>query len=96
MTSLTSGARFGAPSGTDVEAVFADASIDGVVVASPTPTHVDLMTRAVRAGKAVLCEKPIDLDLGRVDACWAAIGDAAQAATASGARNRTRDMGAGR
>ena len=28
---------------------------------------------AVRAGKAVLCEKPIDLDLARVDACWAEI-----------------------
>jgi myo-inositol 2-dehydrogenase/D-chiro-inositol 1-dehydrogenase len=28
----------------------------------------------VRAGKAVLCEKPIDLDLGRVDACRAEIG----------------------
>ena len=30
--------------------------------------------RAVRAGKAVLCEKPIDLDITRVDACRAAIG----------------------
>jgi myo-inositol 2-dehydrogenase/D-chiro-inositol 1-dehydrogenase len=29
-----------------------------------------LLTRAVRAGKAVLCEKPIDLDLARVDRCW--------------------------
>jgi myo-inositol 2-dehydrogenase/D-chiro-inositol 1-dehydrogenase len=41
-----------------------------VVIASATPTHVDLLTRAVRAGKAVLCEKPIDLDLARVDRCW--------------------------
>ena len=45
-----------------------------MVVASPTPTHVHLLTRAVRAGKAVLCEKPIDLDLARVDACRAEIG----------------------
>ncbi len=63
------GARFGAEWGTDVDAVIEDPSIDAVVVASPTPTHVDLLTRAVRAGKAVLCEKPIDLDLARVDAC---------------------------
>jgi myo-inositol 2-dehydrogenase/D-chiro-inositol 1-dehydrogenase len=35
---------------------------------------VDLLTRAVRAGKAVLCEKPIDLDLARVDACRVEIG----------------------
>jgi myo-inositol 2-dehydrogenase/D-chiro-inositol 1-dehydrogenase len=32
-----------------------------------------LLTRAVRTGKAVLCEKPIDLDLARVDRCWAEI-----------------------
>ena len=68
------GERFGAEWGTDVDAVIEDPSIDAVVVASPTPTHVDLLTRAVRAGKAVLCEKPIDLDLARVDACRGEIG----------------------
>ena len=68
------GEQFGTAWGTDVEAVIDDPSIDAVVVASPTPTHVDLLTRAVRAGKAVLCEKPIDLDLARVDACRAEIG----------------------
>ena len=50
-----------------------DPSVDAVVIASATPTHVDLLTRAVRAGKAVLCEKPIDLDLARVDRCWVEI-----------------------
>ena len=54
--------------------VIADPGIDGVVIGSPTPTHVDLLTAAVRAGRAVLCEKPIDLDIGRVDACWAEVG----------------------
>jgi myo-inositol 2-dehydrogenase/D-chiro-inositol 1-dehydrogenase len=68
------GNRFGVDWGTDVDVVLGDPSIDAVVVASPTPTHVDLLTRAVRAGKAVLCEKPIDLDLARVDACRAEIG----------------------
>ena len=68
------GERFGAPWSTDVDAVLGDPAIDAVVVASPTPTHVDLLTTAVRAGKAVLCEKPIDLDIARVDACRAAIG----------------------
>ena len=68
------GTRFGAPWSTDVDTVIGDPTIDAVVVASPTPTHVDLLTRAVQAGKAVLCEKPIDLDLGRVDACRADIG----------------------
>jgi myo-inositol 2-dehydrogenase / D-chiro-inositol 1-dehydrogenase len=50
--------------------------VDAVVVASPTPTHVDLLTRSVLVGKAVLCEKPIDLDIARVDACWERIADA--------------------
>ena len=68
------GEQFSAPWSTDVEDVLGASSIDAVVVASPTPTHVDLLTRAVRAGKAVLCEKPIDLDITRVDACRAAIG----------------------
>jgi myo-inositol 2-dehydrogenase/D-chiro-inositol 1-dehydrogenase len=70
------GSQYGAAASTDADAVLADGSVDAVIVASPTPTHVDLLTRAVRAGKAVLCEKPIDLDIARVDACWAEIGAA--------------------
>ncbi|MEO5832243.1 MAG: inositol 2-dehydrogenase [Nakamurella sp.] len=67
--------KFGATSGSDVDSVFSDDSIDAVVIGSPTPTHVDLVSRAVLAGKAVLCEKPIDLDIARVDACWEQISD---------------------
>lgn len=68
-------ARFGAVATADVDAVIADPSIDAVIIGSPTPTHVDLLTRSVLAGKAVLCEKPIDLDIARVDACWEQIKD---------------------
>ena len=64
-------ARHGGIATTDPQVVFDDDTIDAVIIASPTPTHVELLTRAVRAGKAVLCEKPIDLDLARVDACAA-------------------------
>src|SRR5215470_17136005 len=59
----------GTPTG-DAGVILGDPGIDAVIVASPTPTHVDLLTASVLAGKAVLCEKPIDLDLARVDACW--------------------------
>lgn len=45
------------------------AGVDAVLIASPTKTHVDLITQAVEAGLAVLCEKPIDLDIDRVEAC---------------------------
>ena len=66
-------ARYGALPTQDADVILDDPGIDAVVIASPTATHVDLLTAAVRAGKAVLCEKPIDLDLARVDACQAAL-----------------------
>jgi len=43
----------------------ADPAVDGVIVASSTDTHLDYARRAIAAGKAVFCEKPIDLDLAR-------------------------------
>jgi myo-inositol 2-dehydrogenase/D-chiro-inositol 1-dehydrogenase len=60
--------QYGAVPTQDAEVILGDESIGAVIVASPTATHVDLLTASVRAGKAVLCEKPIDLDLTRVDA----------------------------
>jgi myo-inositol 2-dehydrogenase/D-chiro-inositol 1-dehydrogenase len=42
---------------------------DAVLIGSPTPTHVDLILQAVAAGKPVLCEKPVDLDLARAEQC---------------------------
>lgn len=41
--------------------------IDAVVVAAPTPTHLELIEICVERGIPVLCEKPIDLNLQRVD-----------------------------
>lgn len=52
----------------DADAAFADDRIDGVVVASSTDTHADLVVRAADAGKAVFCEKPISLDFAKVEA----------------------------
>ncbi len=43
--------------------------IDAVVICTPTDTHADLIERFVRAGKAVFCEKPVDLSIDRVKAC---------------------------
>lgn len=58
-----------------VDDIMADPEIDAILIGSATPTHVDLITAGVRAGKKVLCEKPIDLSLARVDQCWADIKD---------------------
>jgi myo-inositol 2-dehydrogenase/D-chiro-inositol 1-dehydrogenase len=54
-----------------------DPSVDAVVIASATPTHTELLRASVLAGKKVLCEKPIDLDMTRIDAAWEAIKDKA-------------------
>ena len=58
---------------TTPEDVFGDDEIDAVVVASVTSTHADFIEQAVAAGKPILCEKPIDLDIQRVRACRANI-----------------------
>jgi myo-inositol 2-dehydrogenase / D-chiro-inositol 1-dehydrogenase len=65
--------RYGAVTAPTADTAMDDPTVEAVVIASATPTHVDLLTRAVRVGKAVLCEKPIDLDLARVDRCWTEI-----------------------
>lgn len=51
------------------EAVLASSDVDAVLIATSTPTHADLLEAAVAAGKPILCEKPIDLSLARVNAC---------------------------
>jgi myo-inositol 2-dehydrogenase/D-chiro-inositol 1-dehydrogenase len=66
-------AELGVHAAPNAEAVFADRAVEAVLIASPTDTHVPLITAAARAGKAVLCEKPIDLDIARARACWAEI-----------------------
>ena len=55
------------------EAVLADASIDAVVIASPTDTHSDLIHRAAQAGKHIFCEKPVDLSVARAADCAAVV-----------------------
>jgi myo-inositol 2-dehydrogenase / D-chiro-inositol 1-dehydrogenase len=63
----------GARRAAEVDQILGAADVAAVLIASPTDTHLDLLVRAVEAGKAVLCEKPIDLDLAKVDASWGRI-----------------------
>lgn len=63
------GARFGCKVAPSVEAALAEKGVDAVLIASSTNTHVDLITASAKAGKAILCEKPIDLDIARVEQC---------------------------
>ncbi|MDE3174991.1 MAG: inositol 2-dehydrogenase [Pseudomonadota bacterium] len=58
------GARVGS-----VEEIMAAKDIDAVAICSPTDTHADLIELAAKAGKAIFCEKPVDLSADRVRAC---------------------------
>ena len=58
-----------------IEKIAAAKDIDAVVICTPTDTHADLMEKFARAGKAIFCEKPIDLDVGRVRRCLAVVAE---------------------
>ena len=64
-------AQYGARSCKEAEEVFADPEVDAVVIGSPTPLHIPHLLAAAKAGKAVLCEKPIALDMKDVEAARA-------------------------
>jgi myo-inositol 2-dehydrogenase/D-chiro-inositol 1-dehydrogenase len=63
--------ELGCGTGTFAEAL-ADVDLAGVIVASATDTHLDFTLACLAAGKAVFCEKPLDLDLARLRANAAA------------------------
>jgi myo-inositol 2-dehydrogenase/D-chiro-inositol 1-dehydrogenase len=52
-----------------IDEIEAAKDIDAVIICTPTDTHAGLIERFARAGKAVFCEKPVDLDVARVQAC---------------------------
>lgn len=52
---------------TDLDRVLADPEIDAVIVTTPTDLHADHTTRALQAGKQVLCEIPLATSLGETD-----------------------------
>lgn len=60
------------------DAILNDPEIDAVLIATSTDTHSDLIEAATAAGKAVLCEKPVDLSLERAQKCLAATAETGQ------------------
>ena len=59
-----------------VEQALADPAVKAVLIASSTDTHSDLILRAAAAGKAIFCEKPVDLTLERARAAADAVAKA--------------------
>lgn len=55
------------------EEVLADPGIDAVVIGTPTDTHYDLIQAAAANGKAVFCEKPVDMSTDRIRDCLKAV-----------------------
>jgi inositol 2-dehydrogenase len=53
----------GIPWSTDYRDLLHDPAIEAVVIATPTPLHVEMIEAAAAAGKHIFCEKPISLDL---------------------------------
>jgi myo-inositol 2-dehydrogenase / D-chiro-inositol 1-dehydrogenase len=51
----------------DIDAIFSAKDIDAVLICTPTTTHADFIERAAKAGKAIFCEKPVDLDAKRAE-----------------------------
>ena len=56
---------------TDPGVVLADPEVDAIAIATPTSTHFELASAALRAGKHVLIEKPITADVAQAEALGA-------------------------
>lgn len=52
-----------------IDEILGNSEIDAVVICTPTDTHSNLIEQFCRAGKAVFCEKPVDLDVARANEC---------------------------
>ena len=50
-----------------------DNEVNAVFIASTTTTHINFIILAAKAGKPTLCEKPIDLDIEKVNNCFETI-----------------------
>ena len=67
-------ARFRIPEAiSDYHAILENPDIRAVLICSPTETHAQMTEEAAAAGKHIFCEKPIDLDLDKIDRALAAV-----------------------
>jgi myo-inositol 2-dehydrogenase/D-chiro-inositol 1-dehydrogenase len=57
----------------DYRALLENKDIDAVVICSSTDTHAQIISEAAEAGKHIFCEKPIALDLYKIDQAIAAV-----------------------
>ncbi|RPD93074.1 inositol 2-dehydrogenase [Candidatus Pantoea deserta] len=67
--------KYGAQA-SSLEDALRDSSVNLVAICSATDTHADLIEASARAGKAIFCEKPVDLSMERVERCLATVREA--------------------
>jgi myo-inositol 2-dehydrogenase/D-chiro-inositol 1-dehydrogenase len=60
----------------DYRLILADPTIEAVAICSSTDTHARIVVEAAQAGKHIFCEKPIDLQLEKIDAALEAVAKA--------------------
>ena len=77
-----------------IDEIAASDDVQAVAICTPTNTHADLIEQFARAGKAVFCEKPIDLNLNRVKTCLDTV--AAEKARARAKRREAAENGTAR
>jgi myo-inositol 2-dehydrogenase / D-chiro-inositol 1-dehydrogenase len=65
--------KHGARATGDLGVALADPDVRAVIICTPPRTHTPIIEAAARASKAIFCEKPIDLDMAKVDACGVAL-----------------------
>ncbi|WP_409438942.1 Gfo/Idh/MocA family protein [Psychromonas sp. GE-S-Ul-11] len=58
---------------TDFDALINDADVDIIYIALPNHIHHDYVIKAANAGKAVLCEKSLSVDMQKTQAALAAV-----------------------
>ena len=53
----------------DTDAIVAAEDVDAIIICTPTDTHFDIIQAAAKAGKAIFCEKPVDMSADRIRTC---------------------------
>ncbi|MEP3441675.1 MAG: inositol 2-dehydrogenase [Sulfitobacter sp.] len=53
----------------DTDAIVAADDIDAVIICTPTDTHFDIIQASAKAGKAIFCEKPVDMSSENIRSC---------------------------
>ena len=68
--------QYGFPVTGDIDAIFADPTVDYVTILTPPNTHLELTQRCAAAGKHILLEKPLEVSADRAGSLVAACRDA--------------------